>query len=455
MASAVAPTAALLGHAVAQAPSARPASFMGRPLPAVAHPAPAPLFRRRALSVTARAGGGGGSNTPLQAPYQPFRVINQEEEGGYGSALTAQEQLQILRERQGLWHELARVVPLLLRSGYSPNAIDAETGLTGAEQNRWTVAAQVLESLRAAGMDPDALGYFDVDGADVLYELRILNNTQRRQAAEYILDNNSPSMEAKSVGLLARAIKDHERKRGGSDRDFFAPTPADCLAYLYYRQALEATTAFDKETYVEQGLAVASSDAAKQKLQTLLSRAGQADSAASADDHASASVSTTPAEITVVGVADDDLRSAIVPVLGNMAALSANQLRSAPAMANASALGVFSLSSSTPSQWVALPQWPALADRGTRLVALLCPTPAPVAAFVRVSKAQQGQPILLVVDLDDQEAQPSCCSLAADQEGALSVVAGSQKLVGREIVGRVILGIRRAPVASVVDGLDD
>lgn len=52
-----------------------------------------------------------------------------------------------LRDRRGLWHEYASIIPLLARKGYSPAMIDEATGMTGVEQNMVVVAAQVLSPL--------------------------------------------------------------------------------------------------------------------------------------------------------------------------------------------------------------------------------------------------------------------------------------------------------------------
>ena len=52
-----------------------------------------------------------------------------------------------LRDRRGLWHEYASIIPLLARKGYSPAMIDEATGMTGVEQNMVVVAAQVWSPL--------------------------------------------------------------------------------------------------------------------------------------------------------------------------------------------------------------------------------------------------------------------------------------------------------------------
>jgi hypothetical protein len=80
---------------------------------------------------------------PVPNLYQPFRPppsIAPVEEAVHGSK---EEMLQRLTERMGLWHEWAPLITLLQRQGISPSEIDEATGLTGVEQNRTVVGAQV------------------------------------------------------------------------------------------------------------------------------------------------------------------------------------------------------------------------------------------------------------------------------------------------------------------------
>ena len=57
--------------------------------------------------------------------------------------MTTAEQLTLLEERNGFWHEQAPLLESLKRAGVTPAVIMEATGMTGVEQNALTVAAQV------------------------------------------------------------------------------------------------------------------------------------------------------------------------------------------------------------------------------------------------------------------------------------------------------------------------
>lgn len=67
--------------------------------------------------------------------------------GSVTSSMTPQQMLNKLQVRSGLWHQLAKLVPLLNAAGYDSAAIDAATGTTPAQQNIMMVAATVYDSL--------------------------------------------------------------------------------------------------------------------------------------------------------------------------------------------------------------------------------------------------------------------------------------------------------------------
>lgn len=84
----------------------------------------------------------------MKIPYE--RDILKLPYSGYmGKKFSEEEMLTRceLRDRRGLWHEYASIIPLLTRKGYSPAMIDEATGMTGVEQNMVVVAAQVWSPL--------------------------------------------------------------------------------------------------------------------------------------------------------------------------------------------------------------------------------------------------------------------------------------------------------------------
>ena len=179
--------------------------------------------------------------------------------------------LERLRSLNGHWYELAKLLPLLARAGYDGMAVEEATGLERKTQNVWGTAAQVHESIR--GVIPDAaLAHYDVEGEELLYELRFLSIKQRAPVATYIAERNlrcarwggagksgwawccaptwvhnqpqAPSPQPlpprgvmpcspHDAQVLARAVKEHERREGR--REGFGDTPGDVLAYKHFR----------------------------------------------------------------------------------------------------------------------------------------------------------------------------------------------------------------------------
>ena len=85
----------------------------------------------------------------------------------------------VLANRLGLWHEYAPLIPSLIREGFAPPSIEEATGISGVEQNRLVVAAQVRDSLLQSNADHEVLSAFDTGGSELLYEIRLLSASQR------------------------------------------------------------------------------------------------------------------------------------------------------------------------------------------------------------------------------------------------------------------------------------
>ncbi|CAI0464753.1 unnamed protein product [Linum tenue] len=79
-------------------------------------------------------------------PYQPFRPPPSPLPAKY-SSLDAAARLEVLSSRAGLWYEYAPLITSLIREGYAPSSIEEVTGISGVEQNRLVVGAQVRDSL--------------------------------------------------------------------------------------------------------------------------------------------------------------------------------------------------------------------------------------------------------------------------------------------------------------------
>ncbi|KAL8210722.1 hypothetical protein R6Q57_005159 [Mikania cordata] len=238
--------------------------FLPPPLPPIFHHRTTTKLHRTTISAIILP-----SSTPQppsssqQKLYQPFRPpLSESPIPPKYRTLDTIARLDVLTDRLGLWYEYAPLIPPLIQDGFAPSTLEEITGISGAEQNRLVVGAQVRESLVQSGVDAEILDFFENGGAELLYEIRLLSNRQRADAARYMLQFKFETNDAQE---LARAIKDFPRRRG--DRGWYCfdyTLPADCLAFMYYRQGLEYRESDLRVSALEKALSVAVSDQAKE-----------------------------------------------------------------------------------------------------------------------------------------------------------------------------------------------
>uniref|UniRef100_A0A0A9DIH1 Rubisco accumulation factor 1 C-terminal domain-containing protein n=1 Tax=Arundo donax TaxID=35708 RepID=A0A0A9DIH1_ARUDO len=267
----------------------------GRAPRSVATPVPRRRCRARHITATAiilppgfgsggsSSGGGGPSDRklpftpPPMAPpgqlYQPFHPPPSPLPHNYRN-LDLRQRLEVLRDRMGLWHEYAPLISALTRDGFTPSSIEEATGISGVEQNRLVVAAQVRDSLLDEdAFPPDLVPWFDsYDTPELLYELRFLNARQRADAAKHTIDHR---LDPKGVRELARSMKDFPRRRGSDDAwaAFTGASPADCLAYARFRQSREAIDVEDQIAELERALQVVGTEPARTRVELEMERA--------------------------------------------------------------------------------------------------------------------------------------------------------------------------------------
>ncbi|XP_059307845.1 rubisco accumulation factor 1.1, chloroplastic-like [Lycium ferocissimum] len=195
--------------------------------------------------------------------YQPFRPPPSPLPPKFRN-LDTNSKLEVLINRLGLWYEYAPLIPSLTSEGFISSTLEEITGITGVEQNRLVVGAQVRETLIEANLDQETLSFFDSGGAELLYEIRLLSARQRADAAKFMVRNG---FDAKQANELARAMKDFPRRRVDYGWDKFnGDSPGDCLAFLFYRLAIEHAAAGAEElrmVAMEKALEVVESESAR------------------------------------------------------------------------------------------------------------------------------------------------------------------------------------------------
>jgi hypothetical protein len=352
---------------------------------------------------------------------------------------TPQQMLQRLTARSGAWHKLGRLLAPLQALGYDAAVVEQEAGLERRQQNIWATSAQIYESLELQG-GVEMAGFARAGGEDLLYELRYLAIEQRAEAAQYIA---AQALDAPACLVLARAIKEHERREG--EREGFAATAADCLTYKHYRDAAECRLRTDAELCLRKGLAVAGASAGAKAALKAAFDGGVAKEAAPA---------RPVAALTVIRLEREEVGCRPVALVGDWGAAAAADVRAAPRVSSEGQFLAFTVPAegAGAQRWVPLPAWPAL-TRARRPVAMMMRDCSAVPEMVSSLGARTDAEIakmrgegVLVVDADAPPAD--LAELAADQyyavatpEGGVAFASGGL-VGGAEVLGPVLMVVR-------------
>lgn len=356
-----------------------------------------------------------------------------------------QDMLAKLRAQSESWYKLAAYLPQLTRAGYDSIAIEADTGLEKIQQSVWTVAVEVYQSLQRSGeCSKETLNYFDREGADVLlYELRFNAGPSRPDAATYIAENQLDTQQART---LARALKDQERREG--DKLGFSAKPGDCLAFKYYRDAIEVSRSLThKEQLLKKAYETAVTDEAREAVKEL-ERNAPADP-----------LKTQRATVHVVKLAGDQTAFRPVPILSALSEASPSSLAAAPVSRSQGAFNSFVFgqeAAGTP--FVMLPAWHSLmlARRPVGLTIPNCADVPAVSGFDANTKPEdkgrmEGQGLLIIDAADTEASDPTQIYVVAVSESALglSSLAELPEESRGSVCGRVLFCCR--PPARGVD----
>ncbi|WP_159783141.1 RuBisCO accumulation factor 1 [Sodalinema gerasimenkoae] len=177
----------------------------------------------------------------------------------------AREILRSLRHKEGNWIHWGKLCKQLQDAGHAAADIFEETGIEALVQNQVIVAAQVYDSIVEGQASPEVLAYCEGPRSDVLYELRILNQRQRLEAATLAaqkrLDMDGAhrlSHDIKAVACLAQIPEGFTRH------------PGDAVAYQCWKQAKRQRDLSQRARLIGEGLRFAETDRARQQLEALL-----------------------------------------------------------------------------------------------------------------------------------------------------------------------------------------
>ena len=170
-----------------------------------------------------------------------------------------------LRRKEGNWVEWGHACQALQKAGLSPQVIFENTGFEPIQQNQIVVAAQVYESLVQGGASADAQAHFTQRGSDSLYELRVLSQSDRAAAADFIV---AQGLDSDGVREIVKPLKEFAYR--SEPPEGFTFHPGDALAFHYWRLARQQEDLQMRSRLIAQGLRYAHTTSARQKIETLL-----------------------------------------------------------------------------------------------------------------------------------------------------------------------------------------
>ncbi|MEO0825005.1 MAG: RuBisCO accumulation factor 1 [Cyanobacteria bacterium J06639_16] len=241
-----------------------------------------------------------------------------------------------LRRKQGNWVEWGQACQALQKSGLNPQQIFEGTGFEPIQQNQIIVAAQVYESIAKGGASAQTQAHFAERGSDSLYELRILSQSDRAAAADFIV---AQGLDSDGVREIVKPLKEFAYR--SEPPEGFTFHPGDALAFHYWRLARQQEDLQLRSRLIAQGLRYAHSVSARQQIETLLTDFSV--------------VKTKAAPRLPFFRADDETElPRIIPVAGEMP-LPVDDFKAVPVTLTEEPFGVVKFSGV--GAWAPLPGW--------------------------------------------------------------------------------------------------
>jgi len=312
-----------------------------------------------------------------------------------------------LKYKQGTWVDWGRACQRLQKQGLTPQQIFEEAGFQPVMQNQIIVAAQVYEALEQHTADPSVLAYFAERGSDSLYELRILAQADRAEAAELVYRRKLDPEAAREVAKAFREFTYGEVPEG------FTRHPGDAVAYQCWRSARQTADLQNRSRFIARGLGFAQSDSARHKLETLLT------------DFTVVKAKPAPRLPLYRQEQDDDVPR-LLPVVGRLP-LKTAALGAIPRLSPQGPFAMIQYDGA--ASWVALPGWQVIQTAQDGVVV--------IADSKEIGLPAPQEEVLVVVDRA-QRTWDEDAHFMYEQEGNLALqwfpVAPADPLLGRVIL---------------------
>lgn len=281
-----------------------------------------------------------------------------------------------LRQKQGTWVEWGISCARLQKSGLSPQTIFEATGFEPIQQNQVIVGSQVYASIEKAEASEQVRSHFTGRGSDILYELRLLDHSDRAAAADLVVTHQLNIDDAREV---ARAIKDYSRL--SSLPNGFTDHRGDAVAYHYWRLIRQKNDMQERSRLIAKGLKFAHSLSARQQIEQLLM------------DFSVVQARPAP-KLPFYRLQTDEEIAKIVPVAGEMPLTTAD-VKAVPMVEEIKPFGMVKFSGE--QAWVTLPGWQVVLKAEDPIVILSR------AEFLPEAPNSSTEPVLVVVDRSDRQ----------------------------------------------------
>ncbi|AFZ46220.1 hypothetical protein Cyast_0239 [Cyanobacterium stanieri PCC 7202] len=322
-----------------------------------------------------------------------------------------QELMRSLLHKEGCWVDWGKKCQQLQKSGINPQEIFEQTGLQNSQQNLVIVASQVYDSLVNTGVEESTLKYYQGPRSDVLYELRVLNHEQRKEAALFCeqkkFDVDGAKEVAKNMKLFARIAQPPEG---------FSHHPGDTVAYQYWKNAKQKKTLADKTRLIAEGLKYAHSEGARNKIQQLLTDVAMAET-----------VGSKPL-LPIYRLEAEEQIPCILPVIGTFP-LTLSSLDHIPTLLSQEPFDMVQVDQ--PMSLVSIPTWQVVLQASKPMAIIATTHDLPQ------QEDEKNEPILVVVDVENRLWNSQYYFLVHEQ-GMLRFAWLPEEGHG-EILGRVLV----------------
>ena len=319
-----------------------------------------------------------------------------------------------LRRKQGTWVQWGQACQALQKAGMSSQTIFEETGFEPTQQNQVIVASQVYQSLEMTDTPEAVRAHFQERGSDVLYELRVLSQSDRARAAELALNHG---LDADTIKDVVKPLKEYaylkETPQG------FEDTAGDAVAYNYWKLARQKSDLQARSRLIAQGLRFATSDSARRLIEQLLT------------DFTVVKSRPTPT-LPVYRLETDSELPMVIPLAGALP-LSTEDFQAIPVVVPEEPFGIVKYQGT--AAWVPVPGWQVVLQAEDPLGILAKPNQLP-----NVQNPDNPEPVLLVVDRAQRDWDDGSYFLA-DQNGTVSV-EWFDELPEVKILGRLLVVMR-------------